>query len=74
MHSGSDDAPYSGGGHGSRGHPLVAWDADTELLVLKIALKAADLGHFTSSLEVHKKWVARLEQVRHPTTQRWEHV
>ena len=40
---------------------LQAWDADTKLLVLNMALKAADLGHLNSSLEVHKKWVARLQ-------------
>ena len=29
-----------------------------------MALKAADLGHLTSSTDVHKQWVARLEEVR----------
>ena len=30
---------------------------------LQIALKCSDLGHLTSSVEVHKQWVARLEEV-----------
>ena len=30
---------------------------------LQIALKCSDLGHLTSSIEVHKKWVALLEEV-----------
>ena len=32
-------------------------------MYLQIALKCSDLGHLTSSLEVHKQWVARLEEV-----------
>lgn len=31
---------------------------------VQMALKAADLGHLTSSVDVHKQWVARLEEVR----------
>jgi hypothetical protein len=27
-----------------------------------MALKCADLGHLTSTREVHKKWVYRLEE------------
>ena len=37
---------------------------DAVPVALQMALKSADLGHLTSSLEVHKKWVARLEEVR----------
>ena len=29
---------------------------------IQIALKISDLGHLASSLEVHKKWVALLEE------------
>jgi hypothetical protein len=29
-----------------------------------MALKCSDLGHLTSAWEVHKQWVARLEEVR----------
>ncbi len=29
---------------------------------MQIALKCADLGHLTSSKEVHKQWVSRLEE------------
>ena len=32
-------------------------------MYLQIALKCSDLGHLTSSVEVHKQWVARLEEV-----------
>ena len=32
-------------------------------MYLQIALKCSDLGHLTSSIEVHKQWVARLEEV-----------
>ncbi|KAG2447555.1 hypothetical protein HYH02_007479 [Chlamydomonas schloesseri] len=36
---------------------------DTErLLSLQIALKCADIGHLGESLEVHKKWLANLEE------------
>ena len=31
---------------------------------IQLALKCSDLGHLTSSIEVHKQWVARLEEVR----------
>ena len=30
---------------------------------LQVALKCSDLGHLTSSVEVHKQWVTRLEEV-----------
>jgi hypothetical protein len=43
--------------------PPQAWDDETQALVLKLALKCADLGHLTSSKEVHQQWVARLEEV-----------
>ena len=33
------------------------------LPAVQIALKCSDLGHLTSSVEVHKQWVARLEEV-----------
>ena len=30
---------------------------------LQMTLKVADLGHLTSSIDVHKQWVSRLEEV-----------
>lgn len=30
---------------------------------LQMTLKVADLGHLTSSIDVHKHWVSRLEEV-----------
>ena len=30
----------------------------------QVALKCSDLGHLTSAIDVHKQWVARLEEVR----------
>ena len=41
----------------------MPWDSETQMLVLKFALKCSDLGHLTSSIDVHKQWVARLEEV-----------
>ncbi|KAG1675132.1 hypothetical protein FOA52_003355 [Chlamydomonas sp. UWO 241] len=41
--------------------PLV-WNQEQRLLVLTLVLKAADVGHLTSSPDVHRKWVARLEE------------
>eukprot|EP00195_Chlamydomonas_chlamydogama_P005551 CAMPEP_0202896684 /NCGR_PEP_ID=MMETSP1392-20130828/5636_1 /ASSEMBLY_ACC=CAM_ASM_000868 /TAXON_ID=225041 /ORGANISM="Chlamydomonas chlamydogama, Strain SAG 11-48b" /LENGTH=2072 /DNA_ID=CAMNT_0049582125 /DNA_START=504 /DNA_END=6722 /DNA_ORIENTATION=+ len=39
-----------------------ALNEETAMLAMKIAFKCADLGHLTSSLEVHSKWVAGLEE------------
>ena len=33
-------------------------------LPTQMALKCADLSHLTSTVEVHKQWVTRLEEVR----------
>ena len=38
-------------------------DVSTCAPTLQVALKCSDLGHLTSSIEVHKQWVARLEEV-----------
>ena len=38
------------------------WDAETQILVLKCAIKCADLGHLTSTEVTHRKWVSLLEE------------
>lgn len=47
-----------GGKHGVR----TVWPQAERLLTLQIAMKCADMGHMAESLEVHKKWVASLEE------------
>ncbi|KAG2485174.1 hypothetical protein HYH03_016064 [Edaphochlamys debaryana] len=37
-------------------------DENEKLLSLQLAMKAADLGHLGEQLEVHKKWLAGLEE------------
>ncbi|KAG2484564.1 hypothetical protein HYH03_016610 [Edaphochlamys debaryana] len=51
------DAPAGNGPTGPA--PL---DEAERLLTLQMCLKAADLGHLGSELEVHKRWLAALEE------------
>ncbi|KAG2495006.1 hypothetical protein HYH03_006939 [Edaphochlamys debaryana] len=54
------DAPAGNGGTALTG-PLPL-DEVERLLTLQMCLKAADLGHLGSELEVHKRWLAALEE------------
>ena len=38
------------------------WDAETQMLVLKVAIKCADIGHLASTGATHRKWVSCLEE------------
>ncbi|KAG1653750.1 hypothetical protein FOA52_008720 [Chlamydomonas sp. UWO 241] len=42
--------------------PLPVLDADARMLVLKMTLKCADLGHLTSAWGVHLEWVKLLQE------------
>ncbi|KAG2486561.1 hypothetical protein HYH03_014732 [Edaphochlamys debaryana] len=54
------DAPAGNGAAALTG-PLPL-DETERLLSLQMCLKAADLGHLGSELEVHKRWLAALEE------------
>ncbi|KAG2486560.1 hypothetical protein HYH03_014731 [Edaphochlamys debaryana] len=58
--SAAADAPAGNGAAALTG-PLPL-DETERLLSLQMCLKAADLGHLGSELEVHKRWLAALEE------------
>jgi len=41
---------------------MLPLDENERMLTLQMAIKCADLGHCTAALNVHKKWVAQLEE------------
>ena len=43
-------------------HSREEVDKSTIDILLKTALKISDIGHLTATLDVHKKWVSRLEE------------
>lgn len=34
------------------------------MLVMQMALKWSDIGHLAAAIDVHKRWIMRLEEVR----------
>ncbi|KAG1655380.1 hypothetical protein FOA52_006970, partial [Chlamydomonas sp. UWO 241] len=38
------------------------WDSTTCLLVMKMVLKWADIGHLAAPLAVHKRWIGLLQE------------
>ncbi|GAX73385.1 hypothetical protein CEUSTIGMA_g838.t1 [Chlamydomonas eustigma] len=63
---GQATAGMIGDGSGITGHTHMymsgSLDEEAKALALQMAMKCADLGHLTSSREVHKKWVCKLEE------------
>ncbi|KAG2439842.1 hypothetical protein HYH02_010474 [Chlamydomonas schloesseri] len=58
---GAGGAGGSGDDHAAAAAPKPS-DETERLLSLQLAIKVADLGHLGESLEVHKRWLAGLEE------------
>ena len=61
--AGQQGPPAAASGGSRMGGPAPQpLDESERLLAMCIALKAADLGHLGEELEVHKRWLAGLEE------------